>query len=57
MPLTTLSPTPRYEQIVQACGGWGERIERAGDLPAALERALHVVQHEKRQALLSLACR
>jgi acetolactate synthase I/II/III large subunit len=57
MPLSTINPAPRYDQVAQACGGWGERVERAGDLPAALERALHVVQNEKRQALLSLACR
>ncbi|MCC7425760.1 MAG: thiamine pyrophosphate-requiring protein [Alphaproteobacteria bacterium] len=57
MPLTGFSPAPDYPALVRACGGWGERVERARDLPAALERALAVVREEKRQALLSLACR
>jgi acetolactate synthase-1/2/3 large subunit len=54
-PLMTFDPVPRYEQLIAACGGWGERVERAADLPAALERALKVVREERRQALLSVA--
>jgi acetolactate synthase I/II/III large subunit len=30
----------RYDQVVKALGGHGEFVERAGDLPAAIERAL-----------------
>jgi acetolactate synthase-1/2/3 large subunit len=30
----------RYDQVVAALGGYGERVERAADLPAAIERAL-----------------
>ena len=30
----------RYDQVVTALGGHGEYVERAGDLPAAIERAL-----------------
>jgi acetolactate synthase I/II/III large subunit len=30
----------RYDQVVQALGGYGEFVERAADLPAALTRAL-----------------
>jgi acetolactate synthase-1/2/3 large subunit len=30
----------RYEQVAVALGGHGEYVERAGDLPAALERAV-----------------
>jgi len=30
----------RYEQIATALGGHGERVERAGDLEPALDRAL-----------------
>jgi len=56
MPLTAFAPAPDYPALVRACGGWGERVERAEDLPAALARALAVVRDEKRQALLSLAC-
>lgn len=55
MPLMTFEPAPRYEQLIAACGGWGERVERAADLPAALQRALKVVREERRQALLSVA--
>jgi acetolactate synthase-1/2/3 large subunit len=55
MPLMNFEPAPRYEQLIAACGGWGERVERAADLPAALARALKVVREDKRQALLSVA--
>jgi acetolactate synthase-1/2/3 large subunit len=54
-PLMAFDPAPRYEQLIAACGGWGERVERAADLPGALERALRVVREERRQALLSVA--
>ncbi|HEX5795593.1 MAG TPA: thiamine pyrophosphate-dependent enzyme, partial [Geminicoccaceae bacterium] len=56
MPLSSLEPSPRYEMIVEASGGYGERVEAAADLPAALERALHAVRVEKRQALLNVIC-
>jgi acetolactate synthase-1/2/3 large subunit len=35
----TLTPA-RYDQAVAALGGHGELVERAGDLPGAIERAL-----------------
>jgi acetolactate synthase-1/2/3 large subunit len=57
MPLTSLEPAPRYEMIVQASGGYGERVEAAGELPAALRRALQAVKRDKRQALLNVVCR
>ena len=57
MPLTSLEPAPRYEMIVAASGGYGERVEAANDLPAALERALHAIKRDKRQALLNVVCR
>jgi acetolactate synthase-1/2/3 large subunit len=56
MPLTSLEPAPRYEMIVAASGGYGERVETAGDLPKALERALNAIKREKRQALLNVVC-
>ncbi|MDB5379898.1 MAG: thiamine pyrophosphate protein binding domain protein [Rubritepida sp.] len=34
-----LRPGTRYDQVAQALGGHGEFVERAEDLPAALERA------------------
>jgi acetolactate synthase I/II/III large subunit len=57
MPLTSLEPAPRYEMIAQASGGYGERVEAAGELPAALRRALDAVKRDKRQALLNVMCR
>ncbi len=57
MPLSDLDPAPDYELIVQACGGWGERVEDPAALPDALDRALRVVREEKRQALLNVICK
>jgi acetolactate synthase-1/2/3 large subunit len=57
MPLTSLEPAPRYEMIVEASGGYGERVEAAGELPAALRRALDAVKRDRRQALLNVVCR
>jgi acetolactate synthase-1/2/3 large subunit len=56
MPLSSLEPAPAYEKIIEASGGYGERVETADDLPAALDRALHAIRHEKRQALLNVRC-
>jgi acetolactate synthase-1/2/3 large subunit len=57
MPLTSLEPAPRYEMIVEASGGYGERVEAADELPAAFERALDAIRRERRQALLNVVCR
>lgn len=56
MPLVSLEPAPRYAQVVEASGGWGERVEDPDALPGAIERALRVVREEKRQALLDVVC-
>jgi acetolactate synthase-1/2/3 large subunit len=50
----TLEPSPRFEHIIQASGGHGERVEDPKDLMRALQRALKVVKEEKRQALLNV---
>ena len=55
MPLTSLDPAPRYDLIVQASGGHGERVEDAQALPDALSRAIEVVAGEGRPALLDIA--
>ncbi len=57
MPLCDLRPSVDFEMICQAAGGYGERVERPEDLPAALERALEVIETEKRQALLNVICK
>ena len=53
--LADLSPSPAYEKIVDAHGGHGERVERAGELPHALARAIAAVR-AGRQALLNVVC-
>ncbi|HZU88758.1 MAG TPA: thiamine pyrophosphate-requiring protein [Stellaceae bacterium] len=56
-PLIDLDELPAFEQICAAAGGHGERVEDPAELPAALERALHAVTVEKRQALVNVICR
>ena len=53
-PLTALEPNPDFEKVVEANGGYGERVDNAEDLPGALERALKAVDIEKRQAVLNV---
>ena len=56
-PLIDLDELPAFEQVCAAAGGYGERVEDPAALPAALERAIHAVNVEKRQALLNVICR
>jgi len=44
MPLTELKPTPDYEKVITTCGGVGEKVERPGDLLAALKRCFEAVR-------------
>jgi acetolactate synthase-1/2/3 large subunit len=53
-PFATLEPSPRFEHVVMASGGHGERITEPAKLMPALERALKIVREEKRQALLNV---
>ncbi len=53
-PLSDLSPSPDYERIVSACDGYGERVDKPSEVLPALERALHAVRVEKRQAVLNM---
>jgi acetolactate synthase-1/2/3 large subunit len=55
-PLSDLSPSPRYEEIVRAFDGYGERVETPDALPGALQRALRAVREERRPALLNVVC-
>jgi acetolactate synthase-1/2/3 large subunit len=50
----TLEPSPRFEHIVRASGGHGERVTEPKEMLPALERALKIVREEKRQALLNV---
>ena len=53
-PFATLEPSPRFEHVIQASGGHGERVTEPKELMPALERALKIVKNEKRQALLNV---
>jgi acetolactate synthase-1/2/3 large subunit len=57
IPLSELQPSPQYEILVTACGGYGERVEKASEVLPALRRALKVVQEEGRQAVLNMVCK
>ncbi len=54
-PLSDLTPSPRFEDIVKAFDGYGERVENPGDVVPALKRGLAAVR-EGRQALLHVLC-
>ena len=56
MPLTALEPLVAFERVIEACGGYGARVEDAAALPEALDRAVHAVKVEKRPALLNVIC-
>ena len=56
-PLSELSPTPAYEMICQANGGYGERVEEPDEVLPALKRALQAVKEEGRQAVLNVICK
>ena len=53
-PFATLEPSPHFEKVAEASDGCGIRVSRPEDLMPALEKALHAVQVEKRQALINV---
>jgi acetolactate synthase-1/2/3 large subunit len=55
--LCDLDPTPAYEKIAEAFGGYGERVEDPDKIVPALRRAMRAVKQEKRQALLNVICK
>lgn len=52
--MADLDPSPPFDEFVTAQGGYGERVERPEDVPAALQRARDAVMKEGRQALLNV---
>ena len=56
-PLSDLQPVADFEKICEAFGGYGEKVESPDQVGPALDRALYVVRHEKRQALLNMVCK
>jgi len=57
MPFVRFGMQPAYEMFVRAYGGHGEAVTDPKELPAALDRALHAVREERRQAVLNIVCR
>jgi acetolactate synthase I/II/III large subunit len=55
-PLCDLTPSPRYEKIVEAHDGYGELVDDPQQVLPALKRALKVVKEDKRQAVLNVIC-
>jgi acetolactate synthase-1/2/3 large subunit len=51
---STLEPSPRFERVIEASGGYGVRVEQPAEAMPALERALRAVKEEKRQALVNV---
>jgi acetolactate synthase-1/2/3 large subunit len=54
-PLTYFEPGTHYEKAIEALDGYGEKVEDAAALPAALDRALERVSAGQ-QALLNVVC-
>jgi acetolactate synthase-1/2/3 large subunit len=52
--LADLDPSPPYDELMKAQGGFGVRVEKAQDLPDVLARARDAVVKEKRQALVNI---
>ncbi|HWL27616.1 MAG TPA: thiamine pyrophosphate-requiring protein [Burkholderiaceae bacterium] len=53
-PLVALDGTPNLERVVEASGGYGQRVDKPGDLLGALQRAVHAVMNEGRQAVVNV---
>jgi len=56
LPLVDFEVPIAYEMLAQSCGGFGESVTDPAGIPAALDRALRVVEEERRQALLNIRC-
>lgn len=56
MPLTSLTPSPDFERVVEACGGLGLRVADPAALPSALGQAWRAVTEDGRQALVNVIC-
>lgn len=55
-PLSVLEPSPDYEKICEAFGGYGEKVTSPDQVGPALERAMDAVTREKRHAVLNMVC-
>lgn len=55
-PFSCLEPSPDFEKLVEASGGYGEKVSEPGEIEAALRRGLKVVREERRQAVINVIC-
>jgi len=55
-PLSDLTPSPRFEEIIHAFDGYGERVEDPAEFIPAVRRGLQAVK-EGRQAILNVIAR
>jgi len=53
-PLTSLSPSPDYAAIARACGAEGASVADPAALPAALQKAVEIVQTKEKTVLLDI---
>jgi acetolactate synthase-1/2/3 large subunit len=44
---TSITPAPDYTKLAEAYGGWGERVEKPGEVRAAIQRGLAQVAQGK----------
>lgn len=56
LPLVDLAPSPSFEKTIEACGGYGEKVDDPEKLPAALERAFKAID-DGNSALLNIITR
>jgi acetolactate synthase I/II/III large subunit len=54
--LADLNSSARWHQVVEAHGGYGERVSDPAELAGAIRRARRAVELEGRQALLDVIC-
>jgi len=54
VPLTRIEPSPDFTKIAAASRAYAARVDRAADLPGALQAALTHVRERRQQALLEI---
>lgn len=54
MPLTSLQPSPDFVGIARAGHAWAVRVETAGELPDALEKAIRHIHRKRTMALVEV---
>ena len=52
-----IDPPGDYSKLVQAFGGYGQRVEDPKEIEQALERAVSHVKSKKKQAVLDVVCK